>query len=123
LFLPLEPAFSLEERIELDTPVELLDALMFVVNVMLEQLILCSLTVSPAQPTNERQIWLKLLHLDLEAHPLQAAILAVVLEASGSLAARESDRARRRIGDASDGIARPQWVLWLGTLPHQRQTK
>lgn len=104
LFRPVEPIFSLGERMELDTPVELLDALMFVVNVMLEQLILraaarvlalasvtiClalesgatySRTVNPAQPTNERQIWLKLLHLDLEAHPPQAAILAVVLEA------------------------------------------
>ncbi len=108
LFHPVEPVFSLEERMELDAPVELLDALMFVVNVMLEQLILRaaarvlalasvtirlaleggaihSLTVSPVQPTNERQIWLKLLHLDLEAHPPQAAILAVALEAeSGS---------------------------------------
>ena len=89
---------------ELEAPVELLDALMFVVNVMLEQLILRaaarvlalasvtirlaleggathSRTVSPAQPTNERQIWLKLLHLDLEAHPPAAPILAVLLEA------------------------------------------
>jgi protein ImuB len=104
LFLPIEPVFSLEERMELESPVELLDALMFVINVMLEQLILRaaarvlalasatirltleggathSRIVSPAQPTNERQIWLKLLHLDLEAHPPQTAILAVVLEA------------------------------------------
>jgi protein ImuB len=89
---------------ELDSPVELLDALMFVVNIMLEQLILrvaarvlalasvtirltleggiphpC--TVRPAKPTNERQIWLKLLHLELEAHPPQAVILSVALEA------------------------------------------
>jgi protein ImuB len=39
LFRPLESAFSLEERMELDTPVEQSDALLFVVNVMLEQLI------------------------------------------------------------------------------------
>ena len=32
-------------------------------------------TVRPALPTNDRQLWLKLLHLDLEAHPPQAAIL------------------------------------------------
>jgi protein ImuB len=38
LFRPLESAFSLEERMELDTPVEQSDALLFVVNVMLEQL-------------------------------------------------------------------------------------
>ncbi len=104
LFEPLEPAFVLHERMELDTPVELLDALMFAVNVMLEQLILRATarvlalasisitlclegnavhtrTVRPALPTNDRQLWLKLLHLDLEAHPPQAAILAVVLGA------------------------------------------
>jgi protein ImuB len=40
LFQPVEPAFALEERMELDTPVELLDSLMFVVGVMLDQLIL-----------------------------------------------------------------------------------
>lgn len=104
LFQPVEPAFVLYERMELDSPVELLDALMFAVNVMLEQLILRATarvlalasvsitlslegngihtrTVRPALPTNDRQLWLKLLHLDLEAHPPQAAILAVVLDA------------------------------------------
>jgi protein ImuB len=104
LFQPAEPVFSLEERMELDSPVELLDALMFVVNVMLEQLILRatarvlalasvtirltlegaathSRTVRPALPATDRQLWLKLLHLDLEAHPPPAAILAVTLEA------------------------------------------
>jgi protein ImuB len=37
--------------------------------------------VRPAQPTNDKQLWLKLLHLDLEAHPPHAAILTVVLHA------------------------------------------
>jgi protein ImuB len=93
------------ESIDLDAPVELLDALLFVVNIMLEQLIvraservlaLAAVTVTlklegsdarhvrtvrPALPTNDRAVWLKLLHLDLEAHPPQAAILVVVLEA------------------------------------------
>ena len=32
-----------------------------------------SRTVRPALPTNDRQLWIKLLHLDLEAHPPQAA--------------------------------------------------
>lgn len=104
LFQPVEPAFTLEEHMELDSPVELLEALLFVVNVMLEQLILrakarvlalaCvnitlkleggtihTRTVRPSLPTNEKQIWIKLLHLDLEAHPPQAAILALTLEA------------------------------------------
>ena len=104
LFQPVEPAFTLEEHMELDSPVELLDALLFVINDMLEQLILrakarvlalaCvnitltleggtihTRTVRPSLPTNEKQIWIKLLHLDLEGHPPQAAILALTLEA------------------------------------------
>jgi len=104
LFQPVEPAFTLTERMELDSPVEVLDALLFVVNLMLDQLIqratarvlaLASVgvtltleggathtrSVRPALPTNDRQLWLKLLHLDLEAHPAQAAILAVALDA------------------------------------------
>jgi protein ImuB len=104
LFQPVEPEFTLTERMELDTPVELLDALLFVANMMLEQLIvragarvlaLASVSITlkleggaphtrmvrPALPTNDRQMWLKLLHLDLEAHLPQAAIVAVTLEA------------------------------------------
>jgi len=92
----------------LDSPVEILDALLFVVNLMLDQVIrraaarvlaLCSVSITlaleggavhtrsvrPALPSNDRQLWLKLLHLDLEAHPPQAAIQAVTLDAeSGS---------------------------------------
>ncbi len=104
LFRPAEAPFPLRETMEFDAPVESLDALLFAVNRMLEQLILranarilalvsVSLTlrlhrranhvrtVRPALPTDDRQLWLKLLHLDLEAHPPQAAILAVTLEA------------------------------------------
>jgi protein ImuB len=104
LFQAVEPAFALTERMELDSPVEVLDALLFVVNLMLDQLIrraaarvlaLASVSITltleggathsrsvrPALPTNDRQLWLKLLHLDLEAHPPQAAILAVALDA------------------------------------------
>lgn len=104
LFQPFEPAFTLNERMDLDSPVEVLDALMFVANLMLEQLILRATarvlslasvtitlslegvathtrTVRPALPTNDRQLWLKVLHLDLEAHPPQASVLAVELNA------------------------------------------
>jgi len=103
-FVPHEPAFALKERIELDSSVEMLDSLLFVVGVMLEQLILrasarvlalASVTITlsldggashtrivrPALPSVDRQMWLKLIHLDLEAHPPQAAILAVTLTA------------------------------------------
>jgi protein ImuB len=104
LFVPVEPELRLEERMELDTPVELLESLLFVVGVMLEQLIvratshmlaLASVTITlslddktshtrtvrPALPTNNRQLWIKLLHLDLEAHPPQTPILSLMLTA------------------------------------------
>src|SRR6202012_508940 len=38
-------------------------------------------TGRPALPSNDRQLWLKLLHLNLEAHPPEAAILVVDLHA------------------------------------------
>jgi protein ImuB len=38
-------------------------------------------TVRPALPTNDRQLWIKLLHLELEAHPPGAAIVALTLHA------------------------------------------
>jgi protein ImuB len=104
LFQPVEPVFALEEQVDLDTPVELLDSLLFVIGVMLDQLILRakarimaltsltitlslegggsrSRTVRPALPSIDKQLWIKLLHLDLEAHPPQASILAVALQA------------------------------------------
>jgi protein ImuB len=104
LFQPVGPAFALEERMELDSPIEVLDSLLFVIAVLLDQLIvranaqilaLASVTVTlalegetahtrtvrPALPTNDKQLWIKLLHLDLEAHPPQAAILSLTLAA------------------------------------------
>jgi protein ImuB len=103
-FVPHEAAFVLQERMELDTPVEQMESLMFVLGMMLEQVIvraaarvlaLASVTlamglegggthvrrVRPALPTNDRVVWLKLLHLDLEAHAPGAAVLAVTLDA------------------------------------------
>jgi len=104
LFVPREPEFRLEERMDLDAPVELLESLLFVVSVMLEQLVLRATarvlalasvtvtlasegggtharTVRPALPSNDRQMWLKLLHLDLEAHPPDAAVVGIALSA------------------------------------------
>jgi protein ImuB len=41
--------------------------------------------IRPALPTNDKQLWIKLLHLELEAHPPKAAILALRVAAeSGS---------------------------------------
>jgi protein ImuB len=104
LFQPLDPVFALSENIDLESPVEVLDALLFVANIMIEQLIvrasarayalaavtitlfleggaIHARTVRPALAMNDRQVWLKLLHLDLEAHPPHAAIVAITLTA------------------------------------------
>jgi protein ImuB len=104
LFQAIEVPFTLKERADLDSPLENLESLLFGLSVMLEQLILRAQarivmlasvtitlyldgggshtrTVRPARPTNDKQLWLKLLHLDLEAHPPQAAILTVELHA------------------------------------------
>lgn len=104
LFRPIEPEFTLSEYIELDSPVEVLDALLFMANLQLKQIIhratahalaLASISISltlegggthtrtvrPALPSNDRQMWLKLLHLELEAHPPQTAVLAIALTA------------------------------------------
>ena len=104
LFRAIEASVALEERMELDSPVELLDSLLFIMGVMLDQLIvraqsrilaLASITleldleggaihtrtVRPALPNNDRKLWLKLIHLDLQAHPPQAAILGLTLNA------------------------------------------
>ena len=104
LFQAAELPFVLEERAELEFPLEDLESLLFGLSVMLQQLILrvtarlvalssvtvtlhleggdsYSRTVRPTQPTNDKQLWLKLLHLALEAHPPHAAILTVMLHA------------------------------------------
>lgn len=104
LFQPIETPFTLREEMELDNPIELLDGLLFLLNLMLDQIIrrasdrilaLASVsvslvleggathtrTVSPPSPTNERSLWLKLLQMELELHPPQAPILHVTLQA------------------------------------------
>jgi len=104
LFQPIEPTFVLEERMELDAPLEDLEALLFAIALLLGQLIarakarilaLATVTVTlfldggtthgrtvrPALPSNDKMLWLKLLQLDLEAHPPSAAILALTLQA------------------------------------------
>ena len=111
LFQSIDVPFVLEERAELDSPLEDLESLLFGLSVMLEQLILRakarivvlasvtmrlhldgggshSRTVLPAQPNDNKQLWLKLLHLDLEAHPPQAAILTVALRAEPGSASK-----------------------------------
>jgi protein ImuB len=111
LFQPFEPPLVLAEHMELESPLEALDSLMFVMNIMLEQLILRATarglalasvsvtltlegnavharTVRSSLPSNDRQVWIKLLHLDLETHPPPAAILAVALKAEPGSASK-----------------------------------
>jgi protein ImuB len=104
LFQPKEPPFTLSESMEFDSPVEMRDALLFVANLLLEQIIqranarvlaLASISITltfdgggmhtrivhPTLPSNDRRMWLKLLHLDLEADPPQSAVHAIVITA------------------------------------------
>jgi len=104
LFVPIEPPFALDEFIELDSPVELLESLLFVLGALLGQLIVRaanralalaavtatlalegggthSRTVRPALPSNDKRLWIKLLHMDLEMHPPGAAVLSLRLAA------------------------------------------
>jgi protein ImuB len=124
LFQPVEPPFRLEERHELEFPLESLDSLMFGIAVMLDQMILrakarlvalAEVTVTleleggemhtrrvrPAQPGNEKQFWIRLLHLDLQAHPPQAAVLAV------SLLAEPGSTSRIQLGLFSPPLPEP----------------
>ncbi len=104
LMVPEEPVFALEEFIAFDAPVEILDSLLFVLSPMLEQLLsraqnnalaLASVTmklvldgggehertIKPALPVMQKEVLLKLLHLDLQAHPPSAGVLSVFLHA------------------------------------------
>lgn len=104
LFQPTPVVFALTEFLEFDFPVELLDPLLFTLNTMLEQLLaragsralaLATVTVEcghekgephrrslrPSLPTSDRALLLKLLQLDLQAHPPETAIVSLRLSA------------------------------------------
>ena len=104
LLVPEEAAFSLAERVEFDAPTDHLDSLLFVLGPMLRQLLVRaglralalasvtvtlglegapehSRTVKPALPLFDHSILLKLLQLDLQAHPPCAGVVAVSLSA------------------------------------------
>jgi hypothetical protein len=107
LLVPEEPEFSLSETTALDSPLEMLDSLLFVLSPMLEAILHRAMErayalrtvrltlqleraephtvqVRPATPTQNRETLLKLLNLELQAHPPQAGILAVTLEAEAA---------------------------------------
>ena len=103
-FVPIEPELSLEEFCEFEIPVEQIDSLLFVGARMIDclasraagrALALKSLTaemrmeggrthcgaIRPALPTTDRKFLLKLLQLEIGAHPPQAAVVAFTLRA------------------------------------------
>lgn len=104
LLVPEKAKFTLSETTALDSPLELLDSLLFVLSPMLEKILQKamnhayalrsvrltlvleraephSIEVRPATPTQNREVLLKLLNLELQAHPPQAGIVSVTLEA------------------------------------------
>jgi protein ImuB len=103
-FQPIEPAFALKEFFEFETLVEQIESLLFVAARMIDclttraggrALSLASLavdmrlesgrthhiTIRPALPTIDRKFLLKLLHLEIAAHPPPAAVVALTLSA------------------------------------------
>lgn len=104
LLVPEKPEFTLSETVMLDAPIELVDSLLFVLSPMLETTLrkareygyvlrsVCltlrlersephSIAVRPATPTQSRELLLKLLSLELRAHPPSSGIVGVVLDA------------------------------------------
>lgn len=111
LFRPIEPALALKEFCEFDTPLEQSDALLFIGARMIDCLItrataralaLSTLTVEmkleggkgyermirPALATTDRRFLLKLLQLEIAAHPPQAAVLDFTLTAEAGQSSR-----------------------------------
>ena len=104
LLVPAEAEFTLSETAVLDSPLELLDSLLFVLSPMLEAVLRKamdyahalrsikltlqlergdphSIVIRPATPTQNREVLLKLLHLELQAHPPKSGIVSVTLDA------------------------------------------
>ncbi len=104
LLVPEEAEFTLSETTALDSPLELLDSLLFVLSPMLEAILRKAtdrayalrsvrltlllekakphaIAVRPATPTQNRELLLKLLNLELQADPPQAGIVSVTLDA------------------------------------------
>lgn len=120
VFMPEEPSFFLEERIEFDYAEERLDSLLFVIGPMLDQLIArasaralalasvtlrlaleggnehCS-TIKPAIPLTDKSALLRLLHLDLQANAPSASVVRMCIHA---------DAGKR--GAAQGGLFSPQ---------------
>ncbi|HTF64507.1 MAG TPA: hypothetical protein VK638_17630 [Edaphobacter sp.] len=103
-FRPLEPTFSLQAQVAFEEPIELIDSLLFVLGPMLDRLIALAtakalallsvqltlkldtamvhtISVRPALPSTDRKFLLKLLQLELAAHPPGSAVIGLELTA------------------------------------------
>lgn len=103
-FQPIEEKFELKEHIEFETHIEQLDSLLFIGANMINNLVarascralsLASIRIhmaleesrhherliQPAIPSNDRKFLLKLLQLEIAAHPPQAAVVSLTLTA------------------------------------------
>jgi protein ImuB len=103
-FQPMEARFELKEHIEFETHIEQLDSLLFVCSNMINNLVarassralsLASIRIDmslegsaqykqvihPAIPSNDRKFLLKLMQLEIAAHPPQAAVDSLTLTA------------------------------------------
>lgn len=110
-FQPIEAGFSLREFCEFEDPVELMDSLLFVGARMIDSLAaraatraMClasvtidlaleggathRLTLRPALPTIDRKFLLKLLQLEIAAHPPKAAVVAITMTADAGQSAK-----------------------------------
>lgn len=115
LMVPEEQAFTLDEFVAFDSPMESMDSLLFVLGPMLDQLLaraqnrsfaLASVTltlgldgsgehiraIKPALPVLQREVLLKLLHLDLIAHPPSAGVISLLAHAE------PGDRSKVQLG-------------------------
>jgi protein ImuB len=110
-FQPIEAEISLAEFSELETPVEQIDSLLFIGARMIDclaqrascrALALASLavtmkldgggehrrTIRPALPTIDRKFLLKLLQMEIAAHPPPAAVVALILSAEAGASSK-----------------------------------
>ena len=143
LFRPLEFGTTLEADAELEDAVELVDSLLFVLGPMLDRLIALAaakalgllsialrraldnrqqhtVAVRPALPSTDRTFLLKLLQLELAAHPLQAAVIGIHLcGESASPARQQGGLFSPQLPDASRldvTLARIQSIVGAGNV-------
>jgi protein ImuB len=104
LFEPVEPKLSLQEFCEFESAVEQIDSVLFVASRMIDSLVTRAsgralslalltiamrleggrshqLTLRPALPSTDKKFLLKLLQIELAAHPPQSAIVALTIAA------------------------------------------